>query len=211
MSRLQVVVYSDFLCPWCFNAYTKLEAVRAVLEPQWGEPIEFEWRAYLLRPVAKPNRDLEKFRRYTEGWRRVAEDEPRAPFRVWEGDANPPTHSVPSHLTAKAALAVSPEAGARMRERLFRAYFAENRDISADATLRALWEQLDLPRSDFEKRLDPVLERAVFDEHQEAMDCGATGVPAVRLAEQEFVLTGAQPEALYKRWFERARAAQNAV
>ena len=40
------------------------------------------------------------------------------------------------------------------------------------------------------------------------MDLGATGVPALRLADQEFVLMGAQPEALYMRWFERARDAQ---
>lgn len=210
MSTLQVVVYSDFLCPWCFNAYTKLEAVRAEFETKWGEAIDFEWRAFLLRPVAKPDRDLEKFRVYTEGWLRVAEDEPRAPFRVWASDDKPPTHSIPPHLTAKAALALGAKAGAQMRERLFRAYFSENRDISADDTLRALWEQLDFPRADFEKRLDPALERAVQDEHREAIECGATGVPAIRLAEHEFVLMGAQPEALYKRWFERARAARDA-
>jgi hypothetical protein len=29
-------------------------------------------------------------------------------------------------------------------------------------------------------------------------------VPAVRLADQEFVLVGAQPEAAYLRWFRRA-------
>jgi predicted DsbA family dithiol-disulfide isomerase len=210
MSALHVVVYSDFLCPWCFNAFTKLESVRGELEQKWREALEFEWRAFLLRPVAKAKRDPEKFRAYTESWRRVAEDEPRAPFRVWSGDAPPPTHSVPPHLVAKAASAVGADAGARMRERLFRAYFAENRDISSENTLRTLWGELELPPTAFELRLDPALERSVFEEHQEAVDCGATGVPALRLAEQEFVLMGAQPQALYTRWFERARAAQNA-
>jgi predicted DsbA family dithiol-disulfide isomerase len=208
VSALHVVVYSDFLCPWCFNAYTRLEAVRAALEPQWGESLEFDWRAFLLRPVAKAGRDLEKFRAYTQGWKRIAEDEPRAPFRVWASDEAPPTHSVPPHLVAKAALAVGRDAGARMRERLFRAYFTENRDISAEPNLRALWEELELPPDVFEARLDPALERSVFEEYQEAMDLGATGVPALRLADQEFVLMGAQPEAFYLRWFERARDAQ---
>ncbi len=210
MPGLDVVVYSDFLCPWCFNVYTKLESVRAALEPAWGEPIRLDWRAYLLRPEEKPNRDLEAFRAYTEGWRRVAEDEPRAGFRVWSGDARPPSHSLPAHLVAKAAGSVAPVAGAAMRERLFRAYFCESRDISAETTLRALWDELELPADGFETRRDAELERRVLAEHEEAMECGATGVPAVRLADQDFVLMGAQPEAMYTRWFERARAARDA-
>ncbi len=209
MPPLEVVVYSDFLCPWCFNVYTKLESVRAALEAAWGEAIHFDWRAYLLRPVEKPDRDLERFRVYTEGWRQVAEDEPRAGFRVWTGDARPPSHSLPAHLVAKAAHTLGPEAGAAMRERLFRAYFCESRDISADDTLRALWDELDLPAERFETRRDADLETRVLAEHEEAMECGATGVPAVRMAEQDFVLMGAQPEAMYTRWFERARAARD--
>ena len=39
---------------------------------------------------------------------------------------------------------------------------------------------------------------------QEAQALGATGVPAVRLADQDFVLVGAQPEAVYLRWLRRA-------
>ena len=39
---------------------------------------------------------------------------------------------------------------------------------------------------------------------QEAQALGATGVPAVRLADQDFVLVGAQPEAVVLRWLRRA-------
>lgn len=206
MNPLRIIVYSDFLCPWCFNVYTKLESVLDALESEWGERIETEWRAFLLRPEAKPGRDPLKFRRYTESWRRVAEDEPRAMFRVWSSDDSPPTHSVPAHLVAKAALALGDDAGARMRERLFTAYFSDNRDISSVDTLRSLWDELGLPGDAFATHLDPALEEQVWREHREAMDCGATGVPALRLADQDFVLMGAQPEAMYRRWFERRRA-----
>jgi len=140
----------------------------------------------------------------------VAEEEPRARFRPWEGDAGPPSHSVPAHLAAKAAAALGDAPGARMRERLFRAYFAESRDISDPTTLFSLWFELDLPGDGFDRCADPVLLRGVLSEHQEALDCGATGVPAARLDGQDFVLTGAQPEAVYRRWLERALAARAA-
>ena len=198
--RIGLVVYSDFLCPWCWNAATRLASV----QQQLGDAIEIEWRSYLLRPSGQPGRSLEKFRAYTQSWLRVAEDEPRAPFQVWASDAGPPSHSVPPHLVAKAAAALGADAGARMRDRLFRAYFAESRDISDRATLRALWSEAGLPDAAFESCDDPAHARRVLAEHEEAQSLGATGVPAVRLSDQDFVLVGAQPEAAYLRWLRRA-------
>jgi predicted DsbA family dithiol-disulfide isomerase len=142
---------------------------------------------------------------------RVAEDEPRALFQVWASDAGPPSHSVPPHLVAKAAAALGAGAGHRMRERLFRAYFAESRDISDRATLRALWSEAELPDDAFASCDDPAHARRVLEEHGEAQALGATGVPAVRLAEEDFVLVGAQPEAVYLRWLQRVLAARVAT
>jgi len=199
MQPVHAVVYSDFLCPWCYNVYTKLEAVQAELD----FPIALEWRSFLLRPEAQGDRDLEKFRAYTESWRRVAADAPRAQFRTWASDEGPPSHSVPAHLAAKAAAALGNERGAAMRERLFRAYFTENRDISDAGVLRELWNELGSPAEAFEGRGRFI--ESVAADHHEALACGATGVPAVRLGDGEYVVMGAQPEAIYKRWFSRAR------
>ncbi len=200
-----MVVYSDFLCPWCWNAATRLAAVEAEL----AGALALDWRSYLLRPRPRPRSAaaLEAFRTYTQGWRRVAEDEPRAPFQPWQGDAGPPTHSLPAQLAAKAAAALGPEPGRRMRERLFRAYFAESRDISDEAVLVALWRELGLDEDGFAAITDPALAERVLADHEEAQALGATGVPAVRLAGQDFVLVGAQPEAVYRRWFRKALAA----
>jgi predicted DsbA family dithiol-disulfide isomerase len=200
VSDVRLIVYSDFLCPWCWNAATKLASVQRDL----GPALAVEWKSYLLRARPEPGRDLEKFRAYTQGWLRVAADEPRAPFVPWASDAGPPSHSVPAHTVAKAAAEISADAGARVRDRLFRAYFAESRDISDPATLAALWTEAGLDAAAFETAGDPRFVRAVFADHEEAQALGATGVPAVRLADQDFVLVGAQPEAVYKRWLSRA-------
>ncbi len=202
MEPLELVVYSDFLCPWCYCAALRLERVEA----SFGGAVALDWRAFLLRPRPRGDRDLERFRAYTRSWLRVAEEEPGAHFQVWQGDAGPPSHSVPAQLAAKAAQSLGGEAGRQMRWRLFRAYFAENRDISDPQTLFALWLELGLPEAEFDRCEDPALLRAVLSEHDEALGHGATGVPAARLSDSDFALVGAQPEATYRRWLERALA-----
>ncbi|RIK91735.1 MAG: hypothetical protein DCC71_24850 [Proteobacteria bacterium] len=206
MSGVRLVLYSDFLCPWCWNAATRLAAVQDAL----GPALAIEFRSYLLRATPQPGRDLERFRAYTQSWLRVAEDEPRAPLRPWVGDAGPPSHSLPPHVVAKGAAALSAEAGAALRDRLFRAYFAESRDITDDATLRALWREAGLAPADYDAIDTAAHARAARAEHAEAQSLGATGVPAVRLADQDFVLVGAQPEAVYLRWLTRALEAARA-
>jgi predicted DsbA family dithiol-disulfide isomerase len=202
VSGVRLVVYSDFLCPWCWNAATKLASVQDTL----GPALSIEWKSYQLRPRPEPGRDLEKFRAYTQGWLRVAADEPRAQFVPWAGDAGPPSHSVPAHLVAKAAAELGPEAFHRMHTRLLRAYFEESRDISDDATLRALWDELELPEEAFELRREPRLLERVLAEHDEALRFGANGVPSVRAANGDVAITGALPLESYKRWVARLRA-----
>lgn len=209
MQPVHVIVYSDFLCPWCFNVFAKLEALRNEFEEAWGRgSVDYEWRAYLLRPDERDDRSLEAFREYTKKWLQVADDEPRAAFQVWQSDEGPPLGSRPAHRVAKAAANLGDNAGRAMRERLFRAYFSENRDISRDATLGALWNEVGLDPAAFPTRHDAAIAAAIERDHNEAIQFGASGVPAMRLPNQELVITGAQPEAIYRRWFSRIRSGQ---
>ena len=206
MSAVRFVVYSDYLCPWCFNASVRLRA----LEDEYAGAIALDWRSYLLRPEPRPATDraaaLEKFRRYTESWRRPASEPDSGQFTVWSSDAGPPSHSVPAHRVAKAARALGADAFRRMHDRLMRAYFTENRDISDRGVLRALWQELGLPESALAVAdEDETLER-VLREHREALEAGATGVPAVRLADNPAIIVGAHPLELYRRWVERTLA-----
>jgi predicted DsbA family dithiol-disulfide isomerase len=199
---IRFVAYSDYLCPWCYNAAVRLRR----LEETSGGSVEVEWRSFLLRPRPDPSRSLEKFRRYTRSWLRPAAEPDSGTFRVWEGDAGPPSHSVPPHLAAKAAAGLGPEAFRRMHERLLYAYFAENRDITERATLHELWKELQLDERGFERLDDPALLSEVIQQHNEALECGASGVPAVRMQGIDAVIVGAQPLDFYTRWIERIRA-----
>jgi predicted DsbA family dithiol-disulfide isomerase len=199
VSVLGIVVYSDFLCPWCYNVTVRMRR----LEAEFGAQIDIEWRTYLLRPLRKAGRNPERFRLYTEGWRVPAAEDDAGTFRAWQGGAPPPTHSVPAHVVAKAAAALGPVAGRKLHDRLLAAYFAENRDISAADELRELWLELDLPAAAFPEIDDPARVQAVLDEHAEAEALGLTGVPAAHLRNNPAFVTGALPYAMYQRWVER--------
>lgn len=206
MKPVRFIVYSDYLCPWCFNASVRLRR----LEEQYADRIELDWRSYLLRPERRRSVDeaaaLEKFRAYTRSWQRPGAEEDSGDFTVWASNEGPPSHSIPAHLVAKAAKALGAEPFRRLHDRLLRAYFTENRDISREDVQLELWNELELPEAGFRVAHDPGTLNAVLDEHHEARSVGATGVPAVRLEDNPAIIVGAHPIELYQRWIDRTLA-----
>ena len=204
MSRapLRLEVFSDYLCPWCHLAAHRL----ATIEAESGGALELDWRSYLLRPRPQAERELQEFVRYTQGWLRPAA-EPDAPrFRVWESSEGPPSHSIPPHVVARAARRLGASAGRAMHERLLRAYFEENRDISREPVLRELWADVGLARDGFDASRAPELVRETIDDHNAALELGITGVPAVRVAGSDAFVMGAQPLDVYRRWLRKLLA-----
>jgi len=194
---VRVVVYSDYLCPWCFNATVRLRR----LETELAGRIEIVWKSYLLRPDPSKGRDLEKFRAYTRGWEKPAAEPDGGTFRVWQSEAGPPSHSLPPHVVARAAAELGRAAFDSMHERLFQAYFAENRDITERETLRALWGECDLPDAAFDRSDAPEIRDAVLTDYREATELGVHGVPAVRIEPNPIATVGAHSIDVYRRWF----------
>jgi predicted DsbA family dithiol-disulfide isomerase len=196
---VRFIVHSDYLCPWCYNAAVRIDR----LERDTPGEVEIEWRSYLLRPKPSPGRDLERFRAYTRSWSRPGAEPDSGTFRVWQGEAGPPSHSIPPQLAAKAAARLGEASFRRMHERLLYAYFAESRDITDRETLRSLWAEAGLPEDEFARIDDPELLREVLAQHREALETGVT-------AGNDAVIVGAHPLDLYRRWVERTRARRGA-
>ena len=202
MEPVALVVYSDYLCPWCYLAEHRLRTLQA----EQGDALRLEWRSFLLRPRPDESRDLEQFMKYTQSWLRPG-SEPDAPhFRVWESTEGPPTHSGPPQLVAKAAAQLGPAAFEAVHRRLLRAYFEQSRDISRPQTLRAIWSEAELPEAEFARCFEASLLERTVAEHREAAELGITGVPALRVAGTDAFVLGAQPLAVTRRWVERLRA-----
>ena len=198
--RVDLIVWSDYLCPWCYNAAVRLHR----LEDEFGDRVTLEWRTFLLRPHADPSRTLEKFRAYTASWARPAAEEDAATFTTpWSTDEGPPSHSVPPHLVAKAAATLGPDAFRAVHTRLLRAYFGENRDITNADVLLALWRDAGLPDDAFARAGDEAILRAVVDQHNDAVRRDITGVPAVLMVGNDVPVLGAMPYETYRRWVTR--------
>jgi predicted DsbA family dithiol-disulfide isomerase len=50
------------------------------------------------------------------------------------------------------------------------------------------------------------IEAEVLRDFEEAQSLSATGVPGLRRADNDVVIVGAQPEEVYRRWFEKSLA-----
>jgi predicted DsbA family dithiol-disulfide isomerase len=179
------------------------------IEEEFGDAVQVEWRSYLLRPSPVGRRDLERFRSYTQSWLRPAAEQDSGVFQPWQTDVGPPTHSVPPHQVAKAAAELGEGAFRRIHERLLRAYFTENQDITDSETLARLWLEVGLPQQEFARREDPALLRRILDEHRKALDGGATGVPAVSVQGNDIIIVGAYPVEFYQRWVNHTLATRS--
>ncbi|MBW2312891.1 MAG: DsbA family protein [Deltaproteobacteria bacterium] len=215
MAIARLTVWSDYLCPWCYNAAVRLER----MEEEFGDLLEIEWRTFLLRPhprggppgfpsVDDPPRrvsveGLAKFARYTESWQRPAAEPDSGEFHLWDGETPPPSHSVPPHVAAKAAASLGADAFRALHRRLLAAYFTENRDITDRSTLTALWAEAGLDGRDFDRCDDPAHLQETLKQHEEAADNGVTGVPAAKMEGNEAIILGANPVELYRRWIQK--------
>ena len=60
-----------------------------------------------------------------------------------------------------------------------------------------------LPEAGFPGLDDPDRIQSVLEDHREALEYGATGVPGVRLRDNPAIVVGAQPVEVYRRWVDR--------
>jgi predicted DsbA family dithiol-disulfide isomerase len=195
-------VWSDFLCPWCFVAAVRLEN----LHREVGDLLEIEWRAFLLRPHAE-ERSLDKFTQYTERWMLgPGAAEPDAPFRVWSGEHEPPSHSMPSAIAGKAVVhEFGTDGFDRFHLALMRAYFADNRTISDRVVILDVAAAVGLDADALAARLDAssdALEAEVIADHKDALAHGIAAVPTV-VINDEYMLQGAMKLEQYQRVISR--------
>jgi predicted DsbA family dithiol-disulfide isomerase len=195
-------VWSDFLCPWCYVAAVRLDA----LHREIGDVIEIRWRSFLLRPEPS-DRTIEQFTRYTDSWVRPGGAEPSAVFNRWSGEHEPPSHSFPSAIAGKAVLrAFGPDGFDRFHLALMRAYFTENRTVTDRAVVLDVASAVGLDSRVLAATLDrdaDALRAEVVADHRDALAQGIAAVPTVMvdtgLEDGEYMLQGAMALDQYRK------------
>jgi len=181
---VEITVFSDYLCPWCWPAAVHLKRLRE----EFGPAIRVIRRAFLLRPD-----DAERsFTAYHLQHRVAAESATGLPFHVPRAGAPYPRSSAWALEAAKWVERHHPDRVEDFALAVFQAFFQVSLDISSPALLAKLATQLGLDGAALATALERHDHRAeVFADHDEAMRRGITAVPAVIIGHDS--VSGAAP------------------
>ncbi len=191
---IEIVVYFDYLSPWCYIAAVRLQK----LEEEYGDKINISWRSYPLVVQEVPNRLISSHS--VESRRRAALEEDKISFSPWNPGEPYPASSMPALRAAKCAQLQGEEAFQRFHIALFRAFFEEAMNIGEREVLISLAKKtgLDVERfsSDFSRRL---LEEEVLAEYEDGRaEYEGWGIPIVVVGGR-YPITGVVPIAIYRR------------
>jgi predicted DsbA family dithiol-disulfide isomerase len=189
-----VQVFSDYVCPYCYLGEVALRKAAAVTGA------EIVWRAYQLRESGSPKFEP-RGERMNAGW--TASIYPMAERLGVK--INQPSRAPLTRLAHEAvAWAKTRHNFEAFHQRLFKAFFQEDKDIADIAVLKDIAWQAGLNPADLEKAL---AENRMADEVDEdlliAQTYGVTMVPSFVIAGH--VLAGVQDEAILIRAIELAR------
>ncbi|HTO96715.1 MAG TPA: DsbA family protein [Myxococcales bacterium] len=206
---VELVLYHDVLCSWCYLADARLSYLR----DEYGPALRWSLRPYPLRPE---NQIPDKKQRsvLARHFRRVAREAEGKGVKadLWTGQ-DPPASSAPPLVALEAALAQGPDLQRALLQAMRRAAFLEGinvsrRDVQLELASRAgldvarLVEQLD----------DPRMVQEVGDATEEAEALGIKGVPALVIG-GEWLVQGCREMSEYRQVIdkylsERVAAAQ---
>jgi predicted DsbA family dithiol-disulfide isomerase len=192
-AAVRVDVFSDYLCPWCYNAAVRLREI----EEAYGDRVRIHWRAFPVIPDDKPGRLATEQTR--TGRARVAAEEPRACFVPPAVGTALPASSLPALVAARCAQAQGDVAFRRLHDRLFVAHFRDNLDIGRPEVLRQLAGEcgLDLPRLERDYAAGEAYQAVLADYAEGAAWFGVSAIPAV-IFDEKVSLVGAVPAERYR-------------
>jgi len=211
--RLQVSVWSDIACPWCYVGKRRFEAALAGFEH--AQDVEVTWKSFELDPSAPRVRPIEDYTQRLAA--KYGQSRAQAQARIdhlvelasTEGIALDfkriqPGNTFDAHRLLH--LARVHELQNDLKERLLRAYLSEGRAIGEHDTLLSAAQDvgLDVDAAQAVLSTDQYATDVRRDE-EEARQLGISGVPCFVLA-QRYAVEGAQPAAHMRLALERAYA-----
>lgn len=209
MTRIEIDVYSDFMCPWCFVGWRRLQAA---LESFGHMDVVTRHHPYLLYPdVSAEGIDLRASlsQRYRQSPDRLFE-----PVEAAGREAGIPldfstvarvystvdAHTLTRHAQPKGT------AGA-FAEGIFTAYFLEGRNIADRGVLVDSAVRHGFTNAETHALLDDARERRhTREEAERTLKAGVRGVPLYVINSRESV-SGAQAPSVFRGAIERALAA----
>jgi 2-hydroxychromene-2-carboxylate isomerase len=170
--------FYDFTSPYSYLASTRVEAVAR----QGGATLR--WRPFLLGGVFKATGNRAPIETVAKG-RAMWVDLERWARRLTVPLRRPTTFPIPSILALRAALAAEPAALPPLTHAVFRAAWADGRDIADAAVLAAVLSEAGLDGEALVAAA-PDQKTALLRQTQEAVDRGAFGAPTFLIGDELF-------------------------
>ncbi len=196
---MEIEIWSDVVCPWCYVGKRNLEA--ALAEFPHADQVSIEWRSFELDPTTPARVGLSMDEVLERKYGMTLEQAATANRQMTELAASV---GLDYHLDRVQIgntfdahrlihLAAHEGRGGAMKERLLRAYFTEGRAVSDPAALTELAVEvgLDVTRVAEVLSSDEYAEEVRADEAR-AVELGSTGVPFF-VFDGRFGVPGAQP------------------
>ena len=209
---MQVEIWSDVVCPWCYIGKRRLET--ALEKFPHRDHVEVVWRSFQLDPSV-PEGETHPTLPALAAKYGTSEDAMRAnmaqveQIAAGEGLEYHLADGVSGNtLRAHELLHLAAEHGLRneLKERLLHAHFEEGRSVFDVDSLVALGAEVGLDETEAREALDD--RRYLAAVHQDAataQSLGATGVPFF-VVDRKYGAAGAQPAELLLQVLERAWA-----
>ena len=212
--QMQVEVWSDVVCPWCWIGKRHLE--QALSRFEHADAVQVTWRAFELEPSAGPSTDRPYVERLAAKYGFDQDRGQQMIDRMVDAGAEAgldmrfdlarPGNTFDAHRL----LHLAAERGVQdqVKEALFRAAFTDGEPVSDHDTLVRVVGAAGLDEAEARQVLaEDVFADEVRIEEQAATDLGATGVPFF-VVDRRYGVAGAQPvdvllQVLRTAWSER--------
>ena len=217
VNTLQVEIWSDVVCPWCFIGKRRFESALARFAHR--DAVQVTWRSFELDPTAPARREGDGAARLAAKYGMSREQAVQSQQRLAQTGAQ---EGLDFHFDiaqsgntfdAHRLLHLASARGLQdaVKERLFRAYFSEAEPIGDADTLVRLVAEVGIAAAEAREVLaGDAYSQDVRDEEREATELGINGVPFF-VIDRRYGLAGAHPapvllQAIEQAWAERQPA-----
>ncbi len=198
MNTMQVEIWSDIMCPFCYIGKRRFEKAMATFKD--AENIEVVWKSFQLDPNQEdmPGKSINEYLAERKGWtvdyaremNKYVTDMAAGEGLTYDMDKAVVANSFNAHrliqMAKKAGL------GDAAEEALFFAYFTEGKNINDDQTLIQIGVGIGLAEQAIQEMLESgIYVNDVRAEAQEAGMLGARGVPFF-VFNRKYAISGAQ-------------------
>ncbi|MBC7813818.1 MAG: DsbA family oxidoreductase [Burkholderiales bacterium] len=197
---MQVEIWSDVVCPWCYIGKRRFESALTHFEAETGEKVDLVWRSFQLDPTTPKDAKQSVTEMLSEKYR-VSAAEAKAmndnvtTLAAAEGlDYHLDLARASNTFDAHRLIHYAAEHGKQdeMQERIMQAYFTEGRHVGEIDTLVELAVEIGLNADNLRRVLEgDVYSANVRADIQRAAAIGVRGVPFFVFAEK-YGVSGAQ-------------------